>query len=107
MLTDFIATVGATVTSVISELASMALPLKAIIESHFGPNGLLAAYIVAGVLLFLLVWKLIQLAFAALKYVVIPSIVLAFLATLFLPYTFATVLPFTVAGCSLLLLFKA
>jgi hypothetical protein len=107
MLADFIATVGATVTTAVSELTSLVLPLKALIESNFGPNGLLAAYIVAGVLLFLLVWKLIQLAFAALKYVVIPSIVLAFLATLFLPYTFATVLPFTVAGCSLILLFKA
>ncbi len=105
-MTDYIATVGAAVTATVPNLASLLYPLKTLIETHFGPNGLIATYIVAAVLGFLLIWKLVQLAFAALKYVVIPSLVLAFLATLFLPYTFAAVLPFTVAGCSLVLLFK-
>ncbi|MBK7142622.1 MAG: hypothetical protein IPH75_11130 [bacterium] len=105
-MTDFIATVGAAVTATMQSLSSAYIPLRTLIESHFGPNGLLAAYIVAAVLAFLLVYKLVQLAFAALKYVVIPSVILALLASLLLPYPFATVLPFTVAGCSLLLLFK-
>lgn len=105
-MTDYLATAGAAVTAAITSVVTLLLPLRDLIESSFGPNGLLAAYVVVAVLGFLLLYKLVQLAFAALKYVVIPSVVLALLASLLLPYTFAAVLPFTVAGCSLILLFK-
>lgn len=106
MTNSVLSTVGATVTATAGEIGTLLLPLKATIQTHFGSNGLIAFYITLGVLAFLLVYKLMQLAFAALKYVVLPSIALAFLATLIFPYSFAAMLPFTVAGCSMILLFK-
>lgn len=81
-------------------------PAKAFIVSHFGDNGLIAAYIAVGVTAFLVIYKMIQLAFAALKYVVVPSVVLAFLGSLIFPVQFGALLPATVALCSVVFLFK-
>jgi hypothetical protein len=36
----------------------------------------------------------------------VPALVLAFVGSMVLPYSFAMLLPVTVAGCSLVLLFK-
>ncbi len=79
---------------------------RAFILDHFGQNGLIAAYIVAGVLAFVIIYRLIKITIAAIKYLVIPAVVLAFLATIFLPYSFTTCLPVTVTACSLILLIK-
>lgn len=106
MTTGMLSSVGTTMSTMAVDMQTLFLPLKATIQTHFGSNGLVAFYITLGVLAFLLAYKLIQLAFAALKFVVLPSIALAFLATLIFPLSFAAILPFTVAGCSLILLFK-
>jgi hypothetical protein len=79
---------------------------KAWIVENFGSNGLLAAYLLLAVLVILIVSKLAGLTFSALKYLVIPAVALAFLASLFLPYSFMHVLPVTVTVCSLVMLFK-
>ena len=79
---------------------------KGWILDHFGTNGLIAALVVAGVLAVFIVSQLVRITLAALKYLVVPSIVLAFLASLLLPVSFATALPVTVTACSLLLLVK-
>jgi hypothetical protein len=76
------------------------------ILDHFGNSGLIAAYVLLAVLGFVVVYRLVKITIAAIKYVVIPAVVLALLATMILPYPFATVLPVTVTGCSLVLLIK-
>ncbi len=76
------------------------------IVCHFGQNGLLAAYLAMAVLVLVAVSKLIGVTFSALKYLVLPAIALAFLASLFLSFSFITALPVTVTICSLVLLFK-
>lgn len=80
--------------------------IKALILDNFGPNGLTAAYIVAAVLVLVIVWRLTKIGFDALKFVVIPSVALAVLGSLVLGYPFGNLLPMTVVGCSLILLFK-
>lgn len=80
--------------------------LKLFIVDTFGQNGLYAAYLVSAALIVLLASKLVGMTFAAVKYMVIPALVLAFLATIFLPYSFFAVLPVTVTVCSLFMLFK-
>ena len=80
--------------------------IRELILEHFGHNGLLAAYVAGGVLLLVLVSRLFKISFAALKYLVIPSLVLAGLASYFTGFSFAVSLPVTVAACSLVLLFK-
>ena len=80
--------------------------LREFILSTFGQNGLYAAYLVLAALVFLLVSKIVGLTFSAVKYMVIPALVLAFLATMFLPYSFLSALPVTVTACSLFMLFK-
>lgn len=76
------------------------------IVDHFGQNGLLAAYIAGGVIVILLLSRLAKIGFNALKYLVVPSVVLAGLASYFMGLNFAVVLPVTVTICSLVMLFK-
>ena len=80
--------------------------IKMFIVDTFGQNGLYATYLVLAALVVLLASKLVGLTFSAVKYMVIPGVILAFLATIFLPYSFFTALPITVTVCSLFLLFK-
>jgi len=79
---------------------------KQFIVDNFGPNGLIAAYIVLAVLSIFIISKVAGLTFSAVKYMVVPSVALAFLASLFLPYSFVAALPVTVTVCSLFMLFK-
>ena len=79
---------------------------KAYIVDHFGETGLIATYIALAVLVLFIVSRLAKLTFSAVKYLVIPSLALAFLASLFLPYSFAAALPVSVTVCSLFLLFR-
>lgn len=82
-------------------------PIRESIVAHFGQTGLIATYIALGVVALLVLHRLLKITFAALKYLVVPSIVLAFVGTLILPYSFVFLLPITVSLCSLVLLFKA
>ena len=77
------------------------------ILQRFGQNGLYAAYVALGVLGAVVLYRLIKISLLAIKYLVVPAVVLALLASFILPYSFATVLPITVTLCSLVLLVKA
>lgn len=79
---------------------------KGYILEHFGQTGLYAAYITLAVLVIFVVSRLAKLTFSAIKYLVIPAVALAFIASIFLPYSFAITLPVSVTVCSLVLLFK-
>ena len=79
---------------------------KGFILANFGPNGLLAACIVAGVLILMILAKIANLTFSALKFLVVPAVVLALVGSFFLPYSFTALLPLTATMCSLGLLFK-
>ncbi len=76
------------------------------ILEQFGQNGLYAAYIVAAALGIFILSKLVKLTISTVKYLVIPSMALAFVGSFFVPYSFPTLLPVTVTICSLFLLFK-
>lgn len=76
------------------------------IVENFGQTGLMATYIAGAVLILFVVSRIAKLTFSAVKYLVIPAIALAFLASLFSPYSFAMALPVSVTVCSLFLLFK-
>ena len=80
--------------------------IKGFIIEHFGTNGLYAAYLVLAIFVLIIVSRLAKITFSTLKYLVIPALGLAFLATFFLPYSFVAMLPVTVTFCSLFLLFK-
>jgi hypothetical protein len=82
------------------------LDLKIWIVEHFGTNGLIAVLVVVGVLAVFVVSQLVRITIATLKYLVIPSVALAFLASLLLPVTFVAALPVTAVACSLVLLVK-
>ncbi len=77
------------------------------IVDMFGPNGLIAAYVALGILVLVLASKLIGLTLSAIKYMVVPALVLAFLVSMLSPYSFFAALPVTAAGCALLMLMKA
>ncbi|MDD3731818.1 MAG: hypothetical protein PHU88_05520 [candidate division Zixibacteria bacterium] len=89
-----------------SEYSGLISSVKGYILEHFGNNGLYAAYIVLIILAIIIISRLVKITFAALKYLVIPAVTLAFLGTFFLPYSFITMLPITATFCSLFLLFK-
>lgn len=90
----------------VGEFSGTIAAARACILDHFGDNGLIAAYVILAVLGFLILYRLVKITISAVKYVVIPSVVLAFLVTMVSPYPFATVLPVTVTACSLVLLIK-
>lgn len=80
--------------------------IKGVIIEHFGQNGLYAAYILAAVLILVLVSRLTKISFNVFKFVVVPALALAFVASLFTNMQFVALLPVTVTLCSLILLFK-
>ena len=82
-------------------------PVKEAILSHYGQAGLIAAYIAFAVITLLILYRLLKITFAILKYLVVPSVALALVGALILPYSFVFLLPITVSLCSLILLFKA
>jgi hypothetical protein len=80
--------------------------VRGFIVENFGETGLIASYIALSVLVLFIVSRIGKLTFSAIKYLIIPALALAFLASLFLPYSFAATLPVSVTVCSLFLLFK-
>ncbi len=76
------------------------------IQTHFGTPGLVAALILGLSILVLIAVKLLKIAFDVLRFVVIPSVVVTFLATFFLPFSFVYILPVTVALFSVVLIVK-
>ncbi len=79
---------------------------QAWVLEHFGQNGLYAAYLVGGVLAIYIISKIIKITFAAVKYLLVPGVGLALIGSFVSPYPFMFLLPITLTGCSLLLLFK-
>lgn len=77
------------------------------LQSLFGTPGLIAAMVLGLSIVALVVVKLLKIAFDVLRYVMVPSVVVAFIATLFLPYSFINILPTTVALFSVVLIIKA
>lgn len=102
MLKEALTAIPAMVAGTLTALA----PLKQLILEQFGWTGLVAAYIAVGVIGLLVLWRLTKITFAALKYLVVPALGLAFLVSLVSPYSFTTALPATVTLCSLVLLIK-
>ena len=88
------------------EVSGFLGPVRQYIVDQFGQSGLLAAYIVVAVVVLVLISKLVKVGLSALKYLVIPAVALAFVASLLLPFSFITALPVTATVCSLFMLFK-
>jgi hypothetical protein len=88
------------------ELSGVLTSIRDFIFDNFGQNGLYAAYVAGAVLCFLVVSWLVRLAFSTIKYIVIPSVVLALLVSFVSPLSFGAALPATVTACSLVMLFK-
>ena len=76
------------------------------IIQNYGENGLIAAYIAVAAFLLFIISKLTKITFSTIKYLVLPAVALAFIASFFVPYTFFALLPVTVTFSSLFLLFK-
>ncbi|MCH7878750.1 MAG: hypothetical protein IH914_05505 [candidate division Zixibacteria bacterium] len=77
------------------------------ILGQFGEPGLYAAYIALASIAIVALGKLLKLSFAILKFVALPSVALAFVASIFLPQNFMYFLPVTVSLSSVFLLFRS
>lgn len=77
------------------------------IQAHFGTAGLIAGLVLALSVAALVVVKLLKIAFDVLRYVMVPAVVVTFVAGLFLPFPFVSILPATVALFSVVLIIKA
>ena len=89
------------------EYSGLLGPIRQYIIEHFGANGLVAVYVLLSVIVLVTIGKLAKVTFSTLKYVAIPAVVLAILATYFMNITFLGALPVSTTVCSLFLLFKA
>ena len=90
----------------VDEYSGVIGSVQNVIVEHFGQNGLYAAYIFLSVFILFIAAKLAKITFSTVKYVVVPSVALAFVGSLFIPWSFPALLPITVTFCSLFLLFK-
>lgn len=81
-------------------------PLRQLIVEHFGQTGLYAAYLLAAAIVLLLIYKLIKFSFELIFFMVLPSVLAAFVLTFVLPYGFSYLLPATVAVFTLGLVMK-
>lgn len=79
---------------------------KLFIEGKFGTPGLIAAGLLLVSIAGLLISKTVKMSISILKFVVVPSIAISFIATYFLPFSFVYVLPVTVAFFSIVLIIK-
>jgi hypothetical protein len=98
--------VAETVTNSSGDVAGILAIARDWILQNFGTNGLYAAYLVGFVLAVFVLSKAVKITFAMLKYLVVPGFGLALVGSFVLPYSFFFLLPITITGCSLLLLFK-
>ena len=80
--------------------------IQSVIVEHFGQPGLYAAYIAVAVFILFVASRLAKITFSTIKYLVIPSVALAFVGSYFVPFSFPALLPVTVTLCSLFLLFR-
>jgi len=76
------------------------------IQSHFGTPGMIAAIVLSLSIVAFVVVKLLKIAFDVLRYVIVPSLAVAFIASCFLPYSFVNILPATVSLFSVILIVK-
>jgi hypothetical protein len=79
---------------------------KNFIQERFGTPGLVATLILTVSIGALLASKILKIAFDVLRFVVVPSVVVTFIATYFLPFSFIYILPATVALFSVVLIIK-
>ena len=96
-----------TLSGKMEELSGIFSSVRGLILEYFGPNGLIATYVVLAVLALVIILQLVKISFATIKYLVLPAAALAVLGSLVLPYSFFMLLPVTATACSLVLLFKA
>jgi hypothetical protein len=89
-----------------NEFTGVFYSVREVIERYFGYNGLIAAYIILGVLAVIVISRLASITIAAAKYLIVPAVALAFVGSLLLPYSFFILLPVTATVCSLVLLCK-
>lgn len=68
------------------------------VKGNFGFFAQVALNLAIFYFLFLLVTKMIKVAFDMLKFVVLPSLLLTGITSFFLPYTFFSLLPFSVGA---------
>ena len=76
------------------------------VRSHFGTPGVIAAAVLSLSILGLVAAKISKIVFYILRYVVLPSVVVTFIATFFLPYSFVNILPAAVAVFSVVLIVR-
>lgn len=79
---------------------------KSFIEGRFGTAGLIACGLLIAAILGLFLGKITKLSFDLLRYVVVPSVAITFIATYFLPFGFVYILPVAVAFFSIVLVVK-
>jgi hypothetical protein len=88
------------------DLGLAAVAARGWILETFGQNGLYAAYLVGLALGLYAVMQIARMTFAAVKYLILPGVALALVGSFVSPYSFFFLLPITMTGCSLVLLFK-
>lgn len=80
--------------------------IKQLILDRFGTPGLIAAVLVLLSAVVLLLLKVMKISFDVIRYVLVPSVAITFVATYFLPFSFVYILPVSVSLFSVVLLVK-
>lgn len=95
--------IGAFVGAVAANLAGY----HEMLVSHFGEKMTMGIYLCAAILVLIIFFKIFKLAFNILRFVIIPTIVVGYIAYTFFSFNFLTFLPIAGAAFSLAFLIKA
>jgi hypothetical protein len=101
-MNDLLQVVG----NLLNQIPDGMVALKEIITGEFGSGGMFALAIILVTTTVLVVQSLVKIFFKLLKYVLIPSVILAFLANRFLEIPITDALTASVCICVIILLFK-
>lgn len=104
---QFLAYVSEKLPELASNAGAFLQSAKQYVHQQYGQTGVTAMFIVGASVSVVLLGKLIKLAFAILKFVILPAVILSFIAVAVFDTTFANSFPIAAALCSVFLIFKS
>ena len=104
---EIVETVFARLCVLASQVGVNILGYHKMLIDQVGEKLTMGIYLCAAILILLVVFKVFKLAFNILRFVIIPSVVLAYIASMFLSFSFLAAMPVAGALFSVLLFIKS
>ncbi|MFH2056866.1 MAG: hypothetical protein ABIJ61_12985 [bacterium] len=99
-------TLAARIESVLKALPAQFGTWHEYLVAQLGQTATFAIYLALGAIILLALFRSFKFSFDVLRFVVVPTLAIAFVGSLLLPYSFLTIAPFAAIACSTLLFIR-